>query len=582
MPLGGLIILCICIIIVLFIVYIHKKKEPFINPVAVSNLFMNPDEIFLVAPNPSTFKINDNPDKFNYSGTGFTYSEASKACRSLGPDVQLADLNTVQNTSPSGLSLQVALGLSANWCAAGWTTSSSTIAYFPVGDLSDANRCKLSRTNTNFNLPTNSTGLPIVGIGSYTPTDGKAFAICVGPKPPLPTAKVNPFNTSSYSMYNNTMMTYIKTGVDANNPYNYDIFPVAFTDTQAYFALKNPTNSATTGRNPISFNKEDARATLKAKYGADTSSTTSNALNGPLLDNINAPTEATFSSVAAPGQPDAWASDSINKSCDLLSTVYTTMDNNLSTLASLFRDLSGNVNNIIKAKQENGVLQTTIQNVCLLPNLVTTAPMKSAACSRLLSLDYDILYRNKSSDSYSQSNTITDLESLNYALRLREVEIQQSLGSLQEILNSLKSENPSSPNVCDNTLSALTTKYKSNIVTIPASGSTPSYTKAINSSIYFDSNGNYSETPTRYAAPSSAFKIGREIEYNPVDNLKVKLEEISPFFSGSQYASLVSDVLNQLSVTLRTPFIDYTDISGVANVTNVNLRTINSMFPALT
>ena len=491
-------------------------------------------------------------------------------------------MNTTAS-SVSGLSLQVALDLSANWCAAGWTTNSQTIAYFPVGDLSDANRCKLSNTNnTYFNLPTNSTGLPILGIGSYTPSDGKAFAICVGPKPPLPTAKVNPFNTSSYSMYNDTMMTYIKTGVDANNPYNYDIFPVAFTDTQAYFALKNPTNSATTGRNPIPFNKEDARATLKAKYSADTSSTTSNALNGPLLDNINAPTEATFTSVPAAGQPDAWASGSKNKSCDLLNTVYKTMDSNLSSLASLFHDLSGNVKNIIKAKEENGVLQTTIQNVCLLPNLVATAPMKSAACSRLLSLDYDILYRNKSSNADSQSNTITDLESLNYALRLREVEIQQSLGSLQKILNLLKSNNPSSPNVCDNTLSELTTKYKSNIVTIPASGSTPSYTKAIDSSIYFDSNGNYSATPTRYAAPSSAFKIGREIEYNPVDNLKIKLEEISPFFSGSQYASLVSDVLNQLSVTLRTPFIDYTDISGVANATNVNLRTINSMFPSLT
>jgi hypothetical protein len=544
---------------------------------------MNPDEIFLVAPNPSTFKINANPDTYNYTGTGFTYAEAVKACKALGPNIQLADLNTIQNSSPSGLSLQVALDLSANWCAAGWTTNSQTTAYFPVSDLA-ANRCKLSSANSNFTLPTNSSNNPIAGIGTYRPPNGKAFAICVGPKPPLPTAKVNPFNTSSYSMYNSAMMTYIQTGVDSNNPYNNDIFPVGFTEAQVYSALENPTTSAVTGRAAIPYNKEDARATLKANYNTDavSSSATSNALNGPLLNSINAPTEAIFSSVAASGQPDAWASNSIGKSCDLLRTVYTNMDTALSSLSTLFQDLSGTVNNIIIAKQENGVLQTTIQNICLLPNLVSTAPMKSDACSRLLSLDYDILYRNKSSDGYSQSNTIKDLESLNYALRIREVEIQQSLGSLQEILNSLKSTISSSPNVCNTILSELTTKYGSNIVSVPADGSNAAFTKPIDSSVHFDANGNYSSEPTLFSAPSSAFKIGNKIQYNPVDSLKVKLQEISPFFSGSQYSSLVSDVLNQLSVTLRTPTINYTDISGVANATNLNLVTINSMFPNLT
>lgn len=542
-------ILFICIIIVLIIVYILKHSyESFANPVVVSNIFTNPDEIFLVAQgSPELFNIN-RPDTYNYNISGYTHSEAIRACQAVGPGVQLADLNKL-STSPSNLSLQVALDLSANWCAAGWTTNSTTIAYFPMSDFK-SNKCELSAANTAFSLPTSK------GIGTYTPPlDKKAFAICVGPKPPNPTAKVRPFNKNSYSMYNNEMMKYIKSGVSESDPYNNDIFPVQFTDAQVYVALKN-----------TNYDIKLARESLKTKYQADSASTSSDTLNTELLSNF--PLESTHKSDST-----LWQANPINKSCLALSDVYIKMDTALSSLKTIFWDLSGSVENIIKAKDENGILQTTIAQSCL--NLSASTSLKSSACSRLLSLDYDLLYRNKSSDGYTQSNTINDLESLNYALRLREVEIQQSLGSLQQVLLSLKSTT-STPNACDTTLASLLTKYKSNIVT------TPTGTKPIDNTVYFDENGNYSSEKTLFSAPTTAFKIGREILYNPVDSLKIKLQEISPFFSGAQYSSLVSDVLNQLSVTLRTPDIDYTNTSAIAEATKKNLLTISSIFPNLT
>jgi len=558
---GRLIYLILSIIVILFIIYIlnnyiNKSNEPFVNPVVVSNVFVNPDEIFLVAANPSNFNINNHPDSFDYT-TGVTYANAQAACQAIGPGVTLANLSTLA-TSPSKLSLNVAIDLSANWCAGGWVVESASTgyAYFPMTDFSTY-KCRLAdSTNASTNntpaqgeyfLPSApygaSTGTtPTYNYGVYNPgPNGKAFAICVGPKPPLPTAQVNPFNNNTYSMYNTSLMSYIETGVDASNPYNNDIFPVAFTDSQAYMALQNA---------PIPYNATSARNYLLSNYATDAQSSSSNALNASL--------QALEPSATA----SSWNSNAYNQSCTALSTIYTNMDNSLTALSALFSDLSGTVNNMISAKQENSVLQTTIANICLGPQ--ASSANISAACSRLLSLDYDILYRNKSLDGYTQSNTITDLDSLNLALRVRECEIQQALGSLEEILTNLN---------CTSTLASLTAKYHTNTIVNSLGVKVP-----IDCNTYFDSNGNYSTTSTNYSAPTSAFKIGRDIQYNPVDNLKISLQQISPFFSGAQYSSLLSDVLNQLSVTLRNIPQDYSNIINVAKNTNTDMGLIENLF----
>jgi hypothetical protein len=561
---GNLIFLFISILVVLFIAYLFNTYlEPFVNPVVVSNLFVNPDEIFLVATNPgSSFNINNSSDSFDYNGTGVTYSDALKACQAVGPGVTLANLSAIA-TSPSKLSLNVAIDLSANWCAAGWVAESATtnLAYFPMTNFSSykckvGNSSKISLTATpdtgKFFLPSTIRSGTAYNYGVYNPgPNGKAFAICVGPKPPLPTAKINPFNNTSYSMYNAALMTYLETGVDLSNSYNNDIFPVSFTDAQVYSALKNATPP---------YNVANARSTLIANYTLDTNSATSNALNSE-LQSLEDPTSASN-----------WNSNASSQSCNALSTIYSSMDSSLSSLKGIFSDLSGTVSSIVVAKQENGVLQTTIANICLGPQ--PTSTLVTAACGRLLSLDYDILYRNKSMDGYTQTNTITDLDSLNYALRIRECEIQQSLGSLQEILGTMN---------CTTTLNKLTTKYKNNIIVTDATNIDPTKHKhqPINCKTYFNSDGSFSQNQTQYSAPTSAFKIGRDIQYNPVDNLKISLQQISPFFSGNQYKSLLSDVLNQLSVTLRNVPQDYSNLQNTAKNTNTNVGLIENLFPLL-
>jgi hypothetical protein len=53
---GGNLFLFLLILVVLFIAYLFNTYlEPFVNPVVVSNLSVNPDEIFLVATNPASF-----------------------------------------------------------------------------------------------------------------------------------------------------------------------------------------------------------------------------------------------------------------------------------------------------------------------------------------------------------------------------------------------------------------------------------------------------------------------------------------------------------------------------------------------
>ena len=560
---NGNLILFISILVVLFIAYLFNTKlEPFVNPVVVSNHFVNPDEIYLLATNPADFNINNSPDTFDYNGTGVTYGNALKACEAVGPGVTLASLSALA-TSPSKLSLNVAIDLSANWCAAGWTTESAQtgFAYFPMTNFGTY-KCKLNNTTNKsltatpatgkFFLPESSRSGTTYNYGVYNPgSDGKAFAICVGPKPPLPTAKINPFNNTTYSMYNTTLMTYLQTGIDSSNPYKNDIFPVAFTDAQVYIALKNATPP---------YNVMNARSTLIANYTLDTNSATSNTLNSELRALEN-PTTALD-----------WNTNASSQSCHALSTIYSSMDSSLNSLQYLFSDLSGTVSSIIFAKEENGILQTTIRNICLGPQ--PTSTLVTAACSRLLSLDYDILYRNKSMDGYTQTNTITDLDSLNYALRIRECEIQQSLGSLQEILRTMN---------CTTTLNKLTEKYKNNVIVTDSTNIDPTKHKyqPINCKTYFNSDGSFSQNETKYSAPATAFKIGRDIQYNPVDNLKISLQQISPFFSGNQYQSLLSDVLNQLSVTLRTVPQDYSNLETTAKNTNTNMGLIENLFTLL-
>lgn len=560
----------VIIIIVLVIAYSYRKtREPFqtnpTNPVVVSNITSNPDEIFLVAPNPADFKINSPSDSFSYSSTGYTYTEAQNACRAFGGE--LADLTGLPQ-SRSKLSLEIARDLSANWCAAGWTAANSEYAYFPMTDFTTLNKCKLSNpsnatTNTDTNPESGKFYLPTVkGIGKYKPSDGKAFAVCVGKKPPPPTARVNPFNMNSYSMYNENIISYLKTGKDSTNPYNDDIFPIEFTDAQVYNALQNVS--------PL-YDPVSARRWLKDRY-KDAATTPNDTLNNSLYD---AETNKLYTPETA-DERSAWENDSLNKSCDVLSTIYTTIDGHLTTLKGLFSDVSGNVQNIIDSKQDNSNMQSVVSLIC---KNASEQSIESKACVRMLSIDFDILYKNKSSDPTEQKNVIKQLEALNIALRMRQCEIQQSLGSLQYILDSYKSNG-----TCNATLNTLITKYKNNLVNVKSlKNPNNMIPMPINCEMNFDSSGNVtSDKTSQYSSPATAFKIGRDIEYNNVDLLKLRIQEISPYFSTDQYKNIVSEVLGELSATLRSPPpSEFLNINGIVKSTTKIMNSIVSLFPTL-
>jgi hypothetical protein len=544
-----LLILGIVIFIVLFIALIYRKSEPFANSVVVSNITSNPDEIFLVAPNTGNFKTNDAPDKFSYSANGFTYKQAEDACLSFGG--RLADLNTVA-ASPSKLSVNVAKDLSANWCAAGWTASSTEYAYFPMTDFTYT-KCRLSNSVTNgttsetpgpgkFYLPTTT------GMGVYKPVDGKAFAICVGKKPPLlETNKVHKFNNSSYSMYNENMMTFLRRGINLSNPYEDDIFPIEFTDAQVYNALQQVSPA---------YNISKARKWLITQY--NTAATTA---TDPLNSNLYTAETNT--------ERDQWENQPAERTCNALSSVYLQMDTQLTQLKTLFNNLNENVKDIIATKNDNGNIQSVVASIC---QTASKQSIESKACMRLLSIDYDILYKNKSADSNIQKNTIVDLNGLNFALRMRECEIQESLGNLQLILN----EYPSNT-TCSSTSSTLRTKYKDNLVMVN------NVLTPINCRMYFDEYGEVTNIKNSiHSAPDKAFKIGTDIPYNKVDVLKLSIQEISPYFTSLQYKNLVSDVLNQLSVTLRSRLPEqFFSIKEIIPNTNSKINSITSIFSLL-
>ena len=630
LPIYGL---AVCSIIILCYLYFVKRDvEPFASSVPVSNITTSTDEIFLMATqndkSPIDLYTSYNPTNwYDYTQDGYTHAEAQRICESVGAtlaDLTSTTLPTTTSSTPttvSNPSLQTALDLSGHWCAAGWTKGSSTIAYFPVNDTKSRNKCSISHadiiTSTDcadpasgkFCVPTRK------GFGKYKPSNGKAFAICMGPKPSNPTAAVNYFNQSSYSMYSDDLIAYLTTGQDPTNTYQTDIFPVQFTPSQAFKALAN-----------TSFIPQNARQWLVRNYQVVANVLTppsgeSVAINEPKLL-LQAPdNEATKT---------AWSTSSVEQSCIRLQAVYNVMHTQLTTLTTLFSDLSGVVQKMTNAKGENALLQTTVTQVC-----IEAAPgtLKNSACNRLLTLDYDLFYRNTSNDPYTQTNLITNLESLNLALRVRECEIQQALGSLQQILMVF-----STTPTCVTTLATLIDEHGDNMIPritisagsivqsngslkdtrgktvappatvavtgqvvagsiVRADGSIINSTQTtvvappgtvlmsgkrqISCNVLFNNDGTVwdgnGSTPIDGAAPNTAFKIGRDIPYNSVESLKIKLEEISPFFTGEQYASLANTVINQLSLTVRTPLpTEYSFVEQITTAINDSLKLITT------
>jgi hypothetical protein len=83
--------------------------------------------------------------------------------------------------------------------------------------------------------------------------------------------------------------------------------------------------------------------------------------------------------------------------------------------------------------------------------------------------------------------------------------------------------------------------------------------------------------------PSTAFTVGGgKIDQNAVEGLKFSLQQISPYYNSSNYSELISTVLEQLSMLLRTPLItDYTDSNGLFKIIKNEIAIIKSSMPGI-
>jgi hypothetical protein len=511
------------------------------------NVDYSPREVYLVGTIKNPDDIYNNKDVYS---NAYTYDDAVGICNKYG-----GGLATMAQ-------LQMAVDLSGHWCKRGWIKDDRTNAYFPspIGDACPGYSQGGQADQTVAGKVIK--GSPPKGRAIQTATDlqigtskNKAFAICYGPKPNYSeTIDVQNFNKEVYSMFDvSNMVSYVMNGPSATNSTSatldkktgdikYDIYPTTFTRSQALYALSEQFSKI-----PISYDINAARKILTD--GTDTSQKSAerdDKLNKDITYAVN-PKLYEEGSVAT-----EWNTNSHEQSCKALSTFNVTVTSRISTIRSLFSDVSGMTLTAIQMKTENGYLQSVVSDIC------RSGSNPTEACTRLLALDYDIFYRDRRIYSPDKPNgllpsyLLDDLESLNFALSLRECELQQILGSLEYLNEKIG---------CNVDFK----KY-------------PGTANATNIIEYEDKDKNKQRVPIQCGQAltavekKNAFKVGRDIDYNAVDRLKKSFEQISPYYSNAQYTELVNTILDRLNVVLEPP--DHTRFLKYDSIFNNSLRNL--------
>jgi hypothetical protein len=456
----------ICVSILILYLVFFKEKEGFNTFNENVDYIPYFKEVFLVAPDQ--FGHADN--YVELYGTinpisPYTYDEAVAACNEYGGDLATLD-QLMKATNKFG----------ANWCPGGWVKDNRTTLYYPM------------QTKGTCSIPTD-----LSGVKTMTPyaNGTRGYPICYAVKPPNPTRFVRNFNSLNYNMVSADVLNMVINGSSGT-----DIFPLVFSPSQAYYALEQ--------------NGYDAKAARTALENDITRATYNNAI---LAKSGRTPqTDAEKTSTAS------------TASCADLAATKTDFETKLTSLERSFSDLSGAVYSAIAAKDENtNYIQSQITSIC--KNPPPGSPNVADACARLLSLDYDIFYRNLDPTGKTQRNLITDLETINMTLAMQECTLQENFGALKFMMDAVCPDMTRTwATLGDNTMNS-----------------------KIISCTYPDD---------RKDIPSSAFQVGSDIQLNMVGLFKYNLEQISPYFNTDKYASLITSVLNQLSVTMRTPLPD--------------------------
>lgn len=537
-----------------------------------------PKEVYLVGTilNPDDIYQNPPASRDVYA-KAFVYDDAVQICKNYGGELA------------TRAQLQMAVDLSGHWCKRGWIKDDRTNAYFPspIGDACPG-YSQGGVADTVVNGVITMKGKPPKGRAIQTATDlktgasqDKAFAICYGPKPSLSeTRDVQSFNKEVYSMFDvNNMASYVMNGptptvgvsttTSDSVPlkYNsYNIYPTTFTRAQALYALSQQFSKQFLTPVPADAGYDINKARKILTDGTDTaqgSSAREDALNKGITTAVNPELYE--------GDADAtsWNTNSKSQSCSSLSTFADTVRDKIKLLRTIFSDVSGMTLTAIQMKTENGYLQSVVSDICR----SNAAPTE--ACTRLLALDYDIFYRDRTiySTDTTQPNAllpsylIDDLESLNFALALRECELQQILGSLEYLNDKLdcKVNFTSKSTSSDGRITFTTDPIGGNFTT--------------NRITYTDKNGEeLVKVPIQCGQildageKDLAFKVGRDVDYNAVERLKKSFEQISPYYSNEQFTKLVNTILDRLNVILEPP--DHTKFLKYDGIFNNSLRNL--------
>jgi hypothetical protein len=266
------------------------------------------------------------------------------------------------------------------------------------------------------------------------------------------------------------------------------------------------------------------------------------------------------------------------ETCDKLMTIHNNIRDKINALKGIFQNLNDNVDKSTKYVNNNKILQTTLQtgidtNTRTIEFICNTGDSTvSPACRRLISLESDLYYKPVDKtlvdpitgiESHTTTTMLHDLEQLNLGLSMRQCEIQQSLGSLEFIMNTIKcSEIPATlgKNYTFDRALFKTNTINGNPIKCPKDDEeAQKYENDISDLIGDDrigindkpfKIGNISKNPNKNYTP--------DIDLNRVYTLKNNLEQLSPFYNNSDFTLLMSDIIEQLSVIIKTPTIfDY-------------------------
>ena len=322
----------------------------------------------------------------------------------------------------------------------------------------------------------------------------KAYPLCWGVKPSEPTVNVHAFSPTSYNMLNPDLVSSVM------NPGFNDLYPGTFTADEAHYALEenNYNIGATEDDNP-------ARKYLIANIAA-TGSTNP--------DTKIYKTDSGYTEDMEYGSMDV---------CPILASTRAKFVNKFGKLRSIFSDVSGAVISMLGAKNENAKFAAKLQDICS-----EETPQSSPACMTLATLDFSLLY-NTSGPTTNLLGTAGDSD-------FNVVDSSTSRLAALEALNTFKFMREEELCMAHERIQTIETFIECPSTSRDSIGSQCAYVN-VGSGL-----------------PQHLGMIGLDV--NAQDFLKLRLQEISPYFATSNYAQLVSGILNQLSLTLRLPSLN--------------------------